>query len=56
MRFFDAFGEDCAAIMADDADDWEYQRKLKAWAATMDRVVETETDRTAVILPYDWRS
>lgn len=53
MRFFDVFK--CQIIMADDADDGGYKEKLQNWAAGMGMVVETETDRTAVILPHDWK-
>lgn len=55
MKFFEQFGEDCKIILCDDADDWSYLENLKEWAATMDLVVETEADRTAVILPHDWK-
>ena len=55
MGFFSLLGERCSVIMADDADDWSYQEKLRMWAAERDMVVETETDRTAVLLPFDWR-
>lgn len=55
MGFFETLGDRCSIIMADDADDWSYKEKLRIWAAGRDMVVETETDRTAVLLPYDWR-
>lgn len=55
MTFFERMGQDCDIILCDDVDDDSYLDHVKEWAATQDMVVETEAERIAVVLPYDWR-
>ncbi len=50
MRFFDVFGDRCKVILCDDADDSAYGPKLRAWAASRGREIQTD-GRAAVILP-----
>lgn len=49
MKFFETLAQRCEIILCDDANDADYMRKLKAWAAANGRTYQAD-GRAAVIL------
>lgn len=53
MAFFGAFGDDCAMILSDDADDAGYAEKMTSWAESRGRVIAFPEERSAIIMEKD---
>jgi len=49
MRFFDVFGARCKIILADDADDPDYAKKISKWGKSKGRAVKFPDLRAAII-------
>jgi predicted O-methyltransferase YrrM len=50
MRFFDVFGDRCAMIINDDADEAAYASQLTTWADSRGRVIAFPEVRSAIIM------